>query len=251
MIRFCAPALAASAGCPVGTSRRRRLPEPPRSCGCPTGAHLDGTECARRRRAQPGEHGIVMATPLSTLLKTRESPLRFEPVDRLERQKLVQHGQDVQRFREERQKLEARAATQSAGQAANRFAPSSAKLPMSPIAARPNAELGKDHIPPQLHVAPKPDLTVEAKPRPNRVPEQPQHRTVNKIPLDTKPPPANVPAKPARVDRPAPQPQPQPQPKAERPARRACRSSGPTAAAQSRSAGSATPAPSGAGGTEP
>ncbi len=168
--------------------------------------------------AQPGEHGIVMAAPLSTLLKTRESPLRFEPVDRLERQKLVQHGQDVQRFREERQKLEARAATQSAGQAANRFAPSSAKLPMSPIAARPNAELGKDHIPPQLHVAPKPDLTVEAKPRPNRVPEQPQQRTVNKIPLDTKPAPANVPAKPARVDRPAPQPQPQPQPKAERPA---------------------------------
>ena len=60
---------------------------------------------------------------------------------------------------------------------------------MSPIMARPNAELGKDHIPPQMHVAPKPDLTVEAKPRTTRSPEQPQQRTVNRLPLDTVQPP--------------------------------------------------------------
>jgi hypothetical protein len=165
---------------------------------------------------QSKERGIVMAAPLDSIIRSKDSPLRFQAVDQLERRKLVQHGQAVQRFREERQKLENQVAAPSALQPAKQLAPASGRLPVSPIVARPNAELGKDHVPPQMHVAPKADLTVEAKPRATRSPEQPQPRTVNRLPLDTpKPEP--------RVERPAPRQEPKverpaSQPKVERPA---------------------------------
>ena len=93
---------------------------------------------------------------------------------------------------------------------------------MSPIMARPNAELGENHVPPQMYVAPKPDFTVEAKPRTTRSPEQPQQHMVNRLPLETAQPHPQP-----RIERPAPQPQPRgerpasqprPQPKADRPA---------------------------------
>ena len=80
-----------------GNIDRRRLPAPAAPCGCPTGRTWDGTislgvgACAARRardRRWPRRSARCS--------KTRESPLRFEPVDRLERQKPAQHGQDVQ-----------------------------------------------------------------------------------------------------------------------------------------------------------
>ena len=58
----------------------------------------------------------VVAAPFSQFTKSQNSPLRFQPVDQAERQQLGQHGQEVQRFREERQKLETSAAAPSADQ---------------------------------------------------------------------------------------------------------------------------------------
>ena len=166
------------------------------------------------------ERSPAVAVPFSQFTKNPSSPQRFQPVDPLERQKLGQHGQEVQRFREERQKLETRVATPSTDQPSKQFTPARVPLPRSPIVARPGAELGKSHAPPQTHESPKPDLRVEAKPR-ARSPEQPQQRTVNRQPLDTKQPPRADRPGPERqpqpkVDRPAPERQ--PQPKADRPA---------------------------------
>jgi hypothetical protein len=167
-----------------------------------------------------GETNPAVAAPFSQFTKSQNSPLRYQPVDQLERQKLGQRGQDVQRFREERQKLETAAAAPSAEQPGKQFAPATGRLPLSPIVARPNAELGKDHVPPRMYVAPKPDFTVEAKPRATRLPEQPQQHMVNRLPLDTAQPQPRI-ARPApqpqlHVERPAPQPR--PQPKVDRPA---------------------------------
>ena len=72
-----------------------------------------GASEARSRERSP-----VVAAPLAQFTKSQDSPLRFQPVDQSERQKLGQHGQEVQRFREERQKLETRAAAPSAEQPA-------------------------------------------------------------------------------------------------------------------------------------
>ena len=131
----------------------------------------------------------MVATPLDQLAKSKDSPLRFQPVDTAERQKLAQHGQEVQRFREERQKLETKAAVRPAEKPSKEFEPARVRLPRSPIVAKPVAELGKDHAPPKTYEAPAPDPKVAPKPRGNRL----------------------APAIPPRVD------QPQPQPKVDRP----------------------------------
>ena len=107
-------------------------------------------------------------------------------MDQLERQKLVQHAQDVQRFREERQKLEINAAGAPADTRAKDFVPGRAKLPGSPIVGRSVDQLGKDQALPKVYNAPKPDLTVEPKSRVNLSAGQPQQHTVNRMPLDAK-----------------------------------------------------------------
>jgi hypothetical protein len=146
---------------------------------------------------------------------------------------LSQHGQEVRRFGEQRQKLENQVVVPSAAAVhpAKSLVPATGKLPVSPIVAGPSEELGKDHVPPQMHVAPRADLRVEAKPRATPSPEQPQRPTVNRLPLETpkpeprveRPAPKREPAversalqPKAQAERPAPQPQ--PQPKVDRPA---------------------------------
>ena len=181
--------------------------------------------------AQSTGRGIVMAAPLNSLVQSKDSPLRFQPVDPSQRQKLRHQAQSVQQYGEQRQRLETGVAARPGEQPTRPLSPGTAKLPLSPIVARPNAELAKDHVPPETHVAPKPDLTVEAKPRAVRSPEQPQPRTVNRLPLDTPQPnpqpraerPATQPQPQPRAERPAPQPQPRadrspPEPAAGRPA---------------------------------
>jgi hypothetical protein len=193
--------------------------------------------------ARSGASSPAMAVPFSQFTKSQSSPLRFQPVNQAERQKLVQHGQAVQQFRAERQTLEKQAAAPGAAQPARPFAPAQARLPVSPIVARPSAELGRDHVPPQVHVAPKPDPRVEAKPRATRAPEplpqprlQPQprvERPAAKPELRVERPAAKPElrverpaAKPElRVERPAAKPEPRverpaPQPPAVRPAAR-------------------------------
>ena len=84
-----------------------------------------------------------MALPLDQLTRSKDSPLRFQPVSQQDRQKLGQSGQEVQRFRDVRQKLESNAAVRPAGALAKEPAPARMPLTRSPIAAKPVAELGR------------------------------------------------------------------------------------------------------------
>ena len=113
----------------------------------------------------PKDKSLIVASPLAQLAKRTDSPLRFQPMDKEERQKLAKHGQEVQTIREERQRLETAAAGALAKQPSSDFVPARARLPKSPIVAKPVADLGKDHAPPKTYAAPKPDLKVEPKPR--------------------------------------------------------------------------------------
>jgi hypothetical protein len=160
----------------------------------------------------------MVAAPLSQLAKSKGSSMRFQAVDKLERQKLGQHGQEVQRFRDERQKLETKAAATSREKPSKEFEPAKVRFPNSPIAAKSAREAGQDQTLPKTHEAPKPDLRVEARPRATRSPERPREYSVNRQPLDTKQPPATGPQQP-QVDQPTRQAQ--PQPKAEQPTRQA------------------------------
>jgi hypothetical protein len=161
-----------------------------------------------------------VAALLDNLRMSKDSPIRFQPVDQSERQMLTRHTQEVQRFREERQKLEANAAVASAAARNKDFVPDRAKLPESPIVAKSGADLGQGQAPPKIYDAPKPDLNVIAKPRVNRSLDQPQQRTVNKVPLDQpqkqpQPQPTKAPQPPPKTEQGVPQPPPSPQPEVE------------------------------------
>jgi hypothetical protein len=158
---------------------------------------------ATSRAGLPG-----VASLLDDVRRNQNSRLRFQPVDPSERKQFNQYGQEVQRFREERQKLETNAPGAPAETRTKAFVPAKVKLPGSPIVAKPGAEFGKDRTPPKMYEAPKPDPNVAAKSRVNQSADQPQQRTVNRMPLDQ---PRTQPQPPPKVERAAPPPQRQPQ----------------------------------------
>ena len=159
--------------------------------------------------------GFVAATSLDQLAKRQDIPLRFQPVAKDERQQFAKHGQDIQKFRQDRQGLEARITKPPTGTLPKGTEPSRVKLPVSPLASKPVEQLGRDNIPPRMHEVLKPDLTVEPKPRieppPRPTPEpQPKPR------VEPQPRPTLEPqSKPRAEPQPRPAPAPQPKPKAE------------------------------------
>jgi hypothetical protein len=154
----------------------------------------------------------MVAVPLDDFRRSKDIPLRFQPMNQTERQQYSQHAQEVQRFREERQKLETNPARAQSDSRNKDFVPGRVKLPGSPIAVKPGTVLGKDNAPPKAYDTPKPDPKVAAKPRANRSEVEPKQRTMNTAPLDQ---PRTQPQPPPKAERTAPQP-PQRQPKAER-----------------------------------
>lgn len=115
----------------------------------------------------PGGRTYVVAAPFDELANRKEQALRFQALDKTERQQFAQREQAVRQFREQRQKLEDQAAELSAAKstAAPVFQPAKLKLPPSPLVSLPTDRLGKDYSPPKLHEFPQFDLKVAPKAR--------------------------------------------------------------------------------------
>lgn len=124
------------------------------------------------RGASSNQGSFVVAAPIEQLARSQDGRVRFQSVDQKERQRLAKHGQEIQRFRQERQKLETRAVASTAD-LAKQAAPARVKLPKSPLLAKSPDELGKDQAPPQLPVAPRPDSRFQPKQRTARSTQQP------------------------------------------------------------------------------
>jgi hypothetical protein len=157
-------------------------------------------------QANSTQMGFVVAAPLDQLTRSKDSPLRFKPVDQAERQQLGQNGQEVLKLRAERQKLEANAADSSAGNPAGGLQPPKINLPKSPLVSKPIDQLGKNYVPPKALQAPPPDAKVEPKLRVVRSADQPRPYTVNRPVPDMDAPKTEV---PQNGERKAPQAQPQ------------------------------------------
>ncbi len=126
------------------------------------------TLAAQRQRigsaATSREKGLVMATSLSELAKRTDSSQRFQALGKQERQQIVQRGQEIGKFRTERQRLEAvepRAAAGTPAKSSQGVERPKMRLPTSPIVARPSEALGKDQAPPKTQAAPQLDPKVE------------------------------------------------------------------------------------------
>ena len=59
--------------------------------------------------AESKQNRVLVATPIDQLAKRKDSPMRFQPVAKEERQQLAQRGQEVQKSRDQRRTLEAKA----------------------------------------------------------------------------------------------------------------------------------------------
>ena len=124
---------------------------------------------AAQRTINPGtveskQNRVLVATSIDQLAKRKDSPLRFQPVAKAERQKLAQRGQEVQQSREQRRTLEAKAVDTAIRKPGAVFEPAKAQLPTSPIVAKPANQLGRNQTPPNAQRAPKPDPKFQPQP---------------------------------------------------------------------------------------
>jgi len=124
------------------------------------GARPPRTLAIQRRHstntARSNEKSLVIATPFAQLAIRKDSRIRFQPVAKNERQQIVQRGQEIHKFRQERYRRETTAAKTPAKQHSKAFQPSKVRMTRSPIVARSAAQLGKGHAPPRRYKAPKP-----------------------------------------------------------------------------------------------
>ena len=174
--------------------------------------------------------GMRVAMPLDDFRKSRNTSLRLQPVTPTERTQFNQRAQEVHRFGEERQKLEANSARVPIGTRNKAFEPAKVQLPGSPIVGRPGDALGKDNAPPKTYDAPRVDKKIEAKPRGDRSQQpreqrqlQPQPKAERQAPQQQPKTERQAPLPQPKTERQAPQQQPkterqapQQQPKAER-----------------------------------
>jgi hypothetical protein len=113
-----------------------------------------------------------IAAFLGNLGARRENAAQFQQIDAAEQQRLAQQAQDVQRFREQRQRQEAESGV-PAGMPTREFTPTRAPLPGSPIVVKPGVNIDRDHTPPKNLEAPQTDTSVVPKPRTARSADQP------------------------------------------------------------------------------
>ena len=177
----------------------------------------DAQRAMGSRPVQGGARMPLVAMPLADFSKSKGTTQRFQAVNQSERKQLGQRGQEVQRFGQQRQKLESTPLGAPADARVKGFTPTKTQLPGSPIMAKPVAGLGKDRVPPKTFEGPKSGVNVAPQPKATQLPGQPRTQPQTKVGQP-------VPQLQPKVERPTPQPQPkverptpQPQPKVERP----------------------------------
>jgi len=164
--------------------------------------------------AESGQNRMLVAAPIEQVTKRKDSPVRFQPVAKEERQKLAARGQEVQQSREQRRTLEAKATVPTIQKPGEVIQPSKAELPRSPIMSKPVNQLAKDHTPPPAQQSPKPDLQRQPK-------SEPPGRQQKAAPGNSQSQPQARPSESEKKSSPGQNkptaPEPQPQPKPDRP----------------------------------
>lgn len=122
----------------------------------------------KQNAPQSDDKSLLVAMSLDQLTSNQENPQRFQTIDKNEREALVQRRQEMQKFRNERQKLEA---DTTATRLINPTEPNEVsepvkvKLPKSPVVSATVETPGKGVSAPKSPDIPKVDPTVRAKPR--------------------------------------------------------------------------------------
>lgn len=108
---------------------------------------------------------LAVAKPFDQVTRSKDGPARYLPLDEKTRQQLSQHGQELRKFRGERQKLETKPADAPVNNGSKQSGPARVKLSKSPIVGKSPAQFSKELTLPKKYTPPQPDLKIEPKPR--------------------------------------------------------------------------------------
>jgi hypothetical protein len=134
--------------------RDHEAARPPRTWAAQRNINLATSDSRQNRQ--------LVATHIDQLANQKDSPLRFQPVAKAERQQLAQRGQEVQKSRDQRRTLEARGRDTAGRKPGPVSQPTRLQQPRSTIVAKPADQFGRNQSPPKTQQAPKPDLKVRA-----------------------------------------------------------------------------------------
>ncbi len=158
---------------------------------------------------------MVVAAPIQQVAKRTDGGMRFQSVAKEERQQLSGRGQELQKSREQRRTLEAKAEAPTARAAGETFQPAKVEIPRSPIVGKRVNQLGRDEAPPQAQQSPKPDLKRQPKSEPAARPQNNERNRPQAEPRQSEPQRKAAPGREEVTPREKPV-QPQAQPKSER-----------------------------------
>ncbi len=135
--------------------RDHEAARPPRTWAAERNITLATTESS--------QNGRRVATPIAQLAHRTDSPVRFQPVAKAERQQLAVRAQQVEKSRDDRRTRESQAAVPTSRTPGRILEPAKVQLPRSPIVAKPANQLRRNEAPPRAQQAPKPDPKVQPK----------------------------------------------------------------------------------------
>lgn len=158
---------------------------------------------------------MMVAAPIASVAKRTDGGMRFQSVARTERQQISGRGQEVQKSREQRRTLEAKAEAPTARVTGEAFQPAKVEMPRSPIVAKPVKDLSRNQAPPEVQKAPQPDLKRQPKSEPAARPQNNERNRPQVEPRQSEPQRKAAPGRDEVTPREKPD-QPQAQPKPER-----------------------------------
>lgn len=118
-----------------------------------------------RNAPESNDKSLNVAMSLDQLTRNQKSQQRFKAVDKDERQALVQRRDEMQRFRNDRRKLESETTATRLDNSTEPIEPVKIKLPKSPVVSTAAESPGKGAAPPKHPDTPKVDPNVVAEPR--------------------------------------------------------------------------------------
>ena len=149
--------------------------------------------------------GRPFKEPFVPVTKSREGMAKFKPLSKNERAQIDQRGKDVRNYGNERLKRESPESARPAAGTPKAIETDKAKLPKSPIAAKPTGPAHTKKAPPDRYKAPQPNRTVEPlQRRHSGAPETSKRIETDKVTSPKSPSASTPPAGPSRPTGPAP-----------------------------------------------
>lgn len=115
---------------------------------------------------------MTIAAPLAQFVSSKESTIKFKPVDAAEKEKFAGRGREIRKFGEQRRELSSKGDVASVKGKADKIEPVRVKLPKSPLAALATEKPAAEDTPPKRPEVKLPDDKADITPGPGVDPKK-------------------------------------------------------------------------------